>query len=422
MSGEPIRFIHAADLHLEQPISGIGPVPELLKGSLIDAPFAAAARVFETARMERVDFIVLSGDIVDPVKAGPAGLCFLVEQLEELAALQIPVFWAGGRIDRFHQWPKAAVLPTKVNRSVSRDVRAYPFYRAGKVVALIQLSGYQGRRGLESSLFSCESQGVPVIGVGHGELKPSKGKLQPVDYWALGGRHQAATEEFGEAMVHYPGTPQGRSPVETGVHGCSLVEIDPRARIETQFIECDSVQWLRRELRLTASTSRRKMERQLVELTRDLLAESRNQPQLVQWVIGGTDRVSWTSPSVAAEVLAMLRQRFGTSASELWVTGVEFLYPESFPEPAVDTDTIAGDFFEIVQQLREGDAWPAVLRDEISLYPLVEEVAASKIVSTTKEREAILEMVARLGFDLLGADQSIAEREAEQRQALREAS
>ena len=422
MSGEPIRFIHAADLHLEQPMSGIGPVPDALKASLIDAPFAAAARVFETARLERVDFVVLSGDIVHPVMAGPGGLCFLVDQLEELAALQIPVYWGGGRVDRFHQWPKAAVLPEKVFRSASRDVRTHPFYRGGEVAALIQLSGYQGRGALDGSLFSCGEQGPPVIAVGYGDLKPSKSTTQAVHYWALGGRHQRSTEELGNSILHYPGTPQGRSPAETGVHGCSLVEIDSRCRIETQLVECDGVQWIRRELRLTASTSRRKMERQLVELTKDLLAETRNQPQLVQWAIGGTDRVSWTSPTVAAEVMAMLRQRFASAAADLWVTGVEFIYPEAFPEPVVDTETIAGDFFEIVQQLRDGLAWPAVLREELAQYPLIEEVAASQIVSSSQQRDALLQLVARLGLDLLGADQSISEREAEQRQALREAS
>lgn len=422
MSGEPIRFIHAADLHLEQPMSGIGPVPDALKGTLIDAPFTAAARVFESARLERVDFVILSGDIVHPVTAGPAGLCFLVDQLEELAALQIPVYWGGGRIDRFHQWPKAAVLPEKVFRSASRDVRAHPFYRGGEVAALIQLSGYQGRGSLDGSLFSCEEQAAPVIAVGYGELKLAKTKTRSVDYWALGGRHQRGTEELGDSLVHYPGTPQGRSPEENGVHGCSLVEIDGRSRIETQLVECDSVQWVRRELRLTASTSRRKMERQLVELTRDLLAETRSQPQLVQWAIGGTDRVSWTSPTVAAEVLGMLRQRFASAASDLWVTGVEFLYPEAFPEPVVDAETIAGDFFEIVRQLRDGEAWPAVLREEISQYPLIEEMAASQIVSSSQQRDALLQLVTRLGLELLGADQSISEREAEKRQALREAS
>ena len=422
MSGEPIRFIHASDLHLEQPMTGIGPVPDALRAPLIEAPFLAAQRVFETARLERVDFVVLSGDIVHPLSAGPAGICFLTDQLQELSAAQIPVYWAGGRIDRFHQWPKAAILPEKVYRSASRDVRAHPFYRNGEVAALIQLSGYQGRGAVDAALFSGESSEAPVIAVGYGDLKQTKDAGQTVNYWALGGRHQRSTEETDGVVFHYPGTPQGRAPEEYGSHGCTLVEINGKGRIETQLIECDAIQWTRRELRLTASTSRRKMERQIVELTKDLLAQSQNQPQLIQWAIGGTERVNWTSPSVAREVLTMLRQRFASADTDLWVTGVEFLYSAEFPEPVLEAETIAGDFFEIVQKLRSGDAWPDVLSEELSQYPLVEEVIGSQVVRTKKDREALLQLVARLGLDLLGAEQTVSEREAQERQALREAS
>jgi len=422
MSGEPIRFIHAADMHLEQPMSGIGSVPDALRAKLIEAPFAAARRVFESARLERVDFIVLSGDILHPLEAGPAGLCFLIDQLEQLAAAQIPVYWAGGRIDRFHQWPKAATLPETVYRSASRDVRVHPFYRAGQVAALIHVSGYQGRGAIDPDCLSGEAHAAAVIGVGYGDLKPAKLAKKPVNYWALGGRHQSVSEEFDGKMLHYPGTPQGRSPAETGSHGCTLVEIDEEARIETQFIECDAIQWIRREFRLTASTSRRKMERHIVDLTKDLLAQERNQPQLIQWAIGGTDRVSWTSPSVGDEVLTMLRQRFESASADLWVTGVDFIYPEEFPQPVLEAETIAADFFEIVQELRDGQGWPAVLREELLQYPLVDDAIGSQVVKTKHDRETLLRLVARLGLDLLGAEESLPEQEAQQRQALREAS
>jgi hypothetical protein len=164
------------------------------------------------------------------------------------------------------------------------------------------------------------------------------------------------------------------------------------------------------------------MERHIVELTKDLLAQQRNQPQLIQWAIGGTDRVSWTSPSVANEVLTMLRQRFEPSSADLWVTGVEFTYPEEFPQPVLEKETIAGDFFEIVQQLRDGQAWPAVLREELSQYPLIDDVIGSQVVQTKQDRETLLRLVARLGLNLLGAEESLPEQEAQQRQALREAS
>ena len=118
----------------------------------------------------------------------------------------------------------------------------------------------------------------------------------------------------------------------------------------------------------------------------------------------------------------MLRQRFESASADLWVTGVDFIYPEEFPQPVLEKETIAGDFFEIVQQLRDGQAWPAVLREELAQYPLIDDVIGSQLVQTKQDREALLRLVARFGLNLLGAEESVPEQEAQQRQALREAS
>ena len=101
---QPFRFVHAADFHLERPLRGLAEVPDHLRVALIDAPYRAAERVFDAAIKERVDFVVLAGDILDPLAAGPRGLVFLGEQFQRLAAQGIRVYWAGGRSDDFERW------------------------------------------------------------------------------------------------------------------------------------------------------------------------------------------------------------------------------------------------------------------------------------------------------------------------------
>jgi len=422
MSAEPLRFIHAADMHLERPLTGLGPVPEPLRSKLIDAPFEAARRVFETARLEKVDFVVLAGDILQPVEAGPASIVFLAEQLSALADAGIPVYWAGGRRDRFHQWPKAAVLPDTVYRTGARDVRCHPFYRQGEVVALLQVSGYQGRGAVNPESYTLESPTVPLVAVGYGDLKEAPLPGNPVNYWAMGGRHQVQTEATEHTVIHYPGTPQGRMPVETGVHGCTLVVMSPDGKVETEQVACDAVQWVRREIRITRSMSRRKLERQLVELTRDVLAQEQTEPQLIQWSVTGSDRVSWSSPSVAEEMLVMLRRRFETNAADLWISGMAFQQAENFPVPALEPETLAADFFEIVQQLRGGSEWLEVLTTRLKQFPQVED-SVKKLLPTSRElQEEILQQVAYLGIDLLGAHQSLTDEKSQHAQSLREAS
>ena len=102
---QPFRFIHASDFHLDRPLRGLSEVPDHLRGALVDAPYRAAERVFDAAIRERVDFVALAGDIVDPLLAGPRGLVFLSEQFEKLGAAGIKVYWATGRTDHFERWP-----------------------------------------------------------------------------------------------------------------------------------------------------------------------------------------------------------------------------------------------------------------------------------------------------------------------------
>ena len=52
---QPLRLVHASDLHLEMPVHGLPEVPDHLRELLIEAPYHAAEQVFESARMEALE-------------------------------------------------------------------------------------------------------------------------------------------------------------------------------------------------------------------------------------------------------------------------------------------------------------------------------------------------------------------------------
>jgi len=94
MSQPPLRFVHTSDLHLERPLGGVAEVPKHLRDLFLDAPFEAAAQVFETALSERADALLLAGDVVDFDLVGPRAVVFLQEQFQRLADHGIGVYWA----------------------------------------------------------------------------------------------------------------------------------------------------------------------------------------------------------------------------------------------------------------------------------------------------------------------------------------
>ena len=84
MSGESFRFIHASDFHLETPLGDLDELPPPLRESMASAPHDAVKAVFEAALSDQIDFLVLSGDLINPQAAGPYGMNLLLEQFEKL--------------------------------------------------------------------------------------------------------------------------------------------------------------------------------------------------------------------------------------------------------------------------------------------------------------------------------------------------
>ena len=79
----PFRFIHAADLHIDSPFKGLTTVPDYVRESLLEATFLAFKRLIDTAIAEKVQFIVVSGDLFDESDRSLKAQLFLLQQYSE---------------------------------------------------------------------------------------------------------------------------------------------------------------------------------------------------------------------------------------------------------------------------------------------------------------------------------------------------
>ena len=77
MSAASLRFIHASDFRLGRPIQGLRYIPAVWRERLRDAPYESTANVFDTAVIENVDFVLLSGDLIDVRETSPFAVKFL---------------------------------------------------------------------------------------------------------------------------------------------------------------------------------------------------------------------------------------------------------------------------------------------------------------------------------------------------------
>ncbi|MEG2005125.1 MAG: metallophosphoesterase, partial [Bilophila sp.] len=94
---QPIRFIHAADLHLDTAFSGLSrEAPAELTQRLKNATFVALERLLDLCLRERPDFLVLSGDIYNQEDRSLPAQLAVHDGCIRLRAAGIPVFIAHG--------------------------------------------------------------------------------------------------------------------------------------------------------------------------------------------------------------------------------------------------------------------------------------------------------------------------------------
>lgn len=407
MSAELVRFIHAADFHLEQPVHGLASVPESLRELLLEAPFQAATRVFDSAILEHVDFVVLSGDLYDPQSSSARAVAFLLEQFERLAQHAISVYWSVGRAEGSEPWPSAVPLPSNVHLFSPGKVDELIHAREDRAPITLCGVGWSDRHRVSPGEFRGDSPSTCRVAIVHGEFDPHALQKQYVHYWALGGEHQRRTLFATPHTAHYSGSPQGRCPNESGAHGCTLVSIDSDGRIRTQLLPTDAVRFYQERLTLTEGMTRGDLHRQMRDRTQAIATEAGERTTLIQWTIDGMSRL--LSPlrqgGMAEEILAELRAEFGPRRHSAWSLTLEVDSPLDLPEPWYEEDSILGDFLRAVREREVHGSYPVEIAPFLSSDQARSEWGAALSIAEPRTRERVLREVSHLGVDLLrGSD------------------
>jgi DNA repair exonuclease SbcCD nuclease subunit len=414
---QPLRLVHASDLHLERPLYGLAEVPEHLRELLIDAPLRAAEQVFETALAENADAVLLAGDVLNVDLAGPPAIVLLLDQFARLGDRGIQVYWAGGAVDAPDLWPRSVALPANVHVFPVARVETLELARGGETIARVQGTSCDGDGQINASGFHRDAHGLLTIGVAHnvaagGSPADSTAKTgEPtavtlhdrVHYMALGGRHRQQTVDEQPGIVHYSGTPQGRGPTETGAHGCTVVTLDESGRAKLRFVPTDAARWSEHALEVTASTRAEQLHERMVERLEKLQAQQPGVDHFVRWTIRGAGPlVNRLRPGgMADELLVDLRRQFGERSPAIWSASIDCTAPLSVPAEWYDQETCLGDFLRQVREFELHDEWPLDLRAMLPKDLGDDALAALAEVEGPTAREELLCRAAKLGVDLL---------------------
>ena len=407
MARESFRFIHASDFHLERPMQDVLDLPDHLRRTLVDAPWKAAAAVFEHAVVENVDFIVLAGDLLNPVSAGAGGVAFLLERFEELAARKIHVYWAGGTADDPDRWPEAVALPENVHIFSKRQVEPIIFRRNGHALVTLLGRSCDGAESVRAAEFAHEADDNFVIAVAHGQADIETLASERIDYWALGGAHQPETLSAQQPCIRYCGSPQSRALDEPGAHGFVLVDIDAQRNMQTHQIEVDLIRTSIQEIDSEDVALGRDLRQLLSRRVARLQSEAAGRHVIVHWRVHmDLENASVVGPSALEELLGWLRREFGHGSPTCWSTGIEVLPPKQLPKKWQDEDTILGDFLRVAAGHRKNSAKELNLKNLVDgETPGAAHWAAALLPADSTAQLAMLERSTLLGVDMLRGHQ-----------------
>ena len=291
-------FIHAADLHIDSPLDGLG-----LKDKAVAARFAEAGRravealVAETISSNAA-FLIIAGDVFDgDWKDVTTGL-FFVRQLGALHRANIPTFLVKGNHDADSVMSRALTYPDTVH--------TFPSNKASSIALDAQRVVLHGRSFSSRHVpddfvqsYPARREGWLNIGVLHTALDGTRGhegyapcsveslRRFGYDYWALGHIH-AAEIVSRDPWIVFPGNLQGRSVRETGAKGAMRVTVEDGRIVDVTPLVFDGARWAHETIDVSDSDSESDVLGRIGTTLADLHARSDNRALAVRITLHGT--------------------------------------------------------------------------------------------------------------------------------------
>ena len=363
-----LRFVHAADLHLDSPFTGLRAIaPDEVSSALRSATFDVYDRIVELCIEERVDALLVAGDVYDGADRSLRAQLKFVDGLRRLDAAGIRSFICHGNHDPLDGWEARLDLPAGCVR-FGPEVTGAPVFPDDPGRATVYGISYPRREVREnlSPHFRDLPSGGFNIGLLHANVggNPDHDSYAPcsvadleetgIDYWALGHVHTREVIRRQGPSIVYPGNPQGRHPNEPGERGVYLVEVDESGDVELEFRALDAVRWERRDLDIGGLGDEQRVLNAIFDAAGAALDGAGGRPVVLRLVLGGRGPMDrWLRrPGTVGDVLEQLNGEYAAGRPWLWCERIQVETGSSIDrEQVVQREDFSGDLARLVDEL-----------------------------------------------------------------------
>jgi DNA repair exonuclease SbcCD nuclease subunit len=386
-----LKFVHASDLHLGSPFKGLHILEPGIGDYLLKAGFDTFDNILRICIQNKVDFLLVAGDVFDAEDRGLKAQLRFRDGLAELTRKGIRSFVAHGNHDPLSSWAAQLDWPEGVKIFGDR-IETIPITRNGEILCHIQGMSYPRAevRDNLSQKFKRPADSPFAIALLHANVgrNTSHEPYAPCsiddlvssgfDYWALGHVHKTNVLQKRKPAIVYPGNPQGLHINESGIHGVYLTCVKDGVLSDLSYIPTDSVRWynLTGESGLDVSSieTEERLLRAIDEQCEKIRSEAENRSVILRLELRGR------SPLHSL----LSREKFfielESTVREKWIDKEPFLFLERIVNNTrspldLEVRRKAGDFItevlESIEQARNDPALFEALKKE-GISPLYE--------------------------------------------------
>jgi len=410
-----MRFLHAADLHIDSPLRGL----DRYEGAPVDDVRRATRRAFDhliaAALREKVDLVVIAGDLYDGDWLDHNTGLFFAKGVTQLAEEDIPVAIVRGNHDAASRLTKTLRLPKNVHLLADSRPETLVFDDIGVAV--------HGQSFATAAVSDDLAAGYPPpvagcfnLGLLHSALngRPGHASYAPTQldvlrgkgygYWALGHVHTAEIVSC-DPWVVYPGNTQGRHIRETGAKGCVLITVEDD-ELTHQAVALDVMRWATLSLDISNLADTEALLEAAMRGLQRQLAESEDRALAVRVQVRGSGplhRRLAAQPEIVEQELRSVA--IEATSARTWIEKVEFR-----TRPLLDLDQITArddPIGMLIRELRSLAADPELLRtlanEALGELPqrLPVELRQGEKALRWNDADALIELLAEVESDLL---------------------
>ena len=371
------RFLHTADIHLDSPLHGLSRYQGVRADEVRGATRAAFDRMIQFALDERVDFVVIAGDLFDGDWRDMSTGLYFAGAMRRLAAAGVPAFVLAGNHDAASILTRTLPWPETVKLFDHRRPQTFTLPELGVALHGWSFATQHVHEDLSAS-YPQPEPGVFNIGVLHTSLSGAEGhapyapctsaalQAKGYDYWALGHVHEFRVEAEHPPVV-FCGNLQGRNIRETGPKGAVLVEVRDRAVADLRFAPLDVVRWARVPVDCAGASAIEEVHAAIRDaLATAYAAEAQGRPLVVRLVLEGRTPLAGALLDRAGSLRDEARALAAALAPDIWLEKIsDHLQP---PLSADCEDAVPDDLLTLLAEAPQSQELISRLAEDLKPF------------------------------------------------------